>query len=97
MEASWGVEYHSIDPDDKTVYGLLTGKPEQPLPPFAERGVTGISRGIDYTGLMLAARVTLPHFSASLLARVRRAGTARLCRLSVEDRKTFTRSEPYRF
>jgi hypothetical protein len=91
------VEHHSTDPDDKTVYGLLTGKPAATIAAIRRTGVTGISRGIDYIGLMLTARTTLPHFSVSVLARVGRAGTARLCRLSVEDRKTFARSEPYRF
>ena len=67
--AELGVEYHSIDPDDKTVYGLLTGKSAATIAAIRRTGVTGISRGIDYIGLMLAARVTLPHFSVSLLAR----------------------------
>jgi hypothetical protein len=78
VEASWGVEYHSIDPDDKTVYGLLTGKPAATIAAIRRTGVTGISRGIDYIGLMLTARTTLPHFSVSVLARVR---TCRHCSL----------------
>ena len=36
VEASWGVEYHSIDPTARP-FTALTGKPAATMPPFAER------------------------------------------------------------
>ena len=38
---------------------------QRSLPPFAERNVMECWRTRDHSGLMLAARITLPHFSVS--------------------------------
>src|SRR5262249_6637310 len=49
--------------DAKNISAHLVGAAERRR--FRETGRYGTSRGIAYIGLMLAARITLPHFSVS--------------------------------